>query len=111
MVIDALQRFAPARVRTHLTERRSEPSFLAAVLERTRQWLCGLRGHTTVLHLDDRRIAVLCTSCQYVSPGLVLADRPPRLTHVGDPNRYFVHRVDRRRHPVWTIEDVRKKTA
>ena len=112
MVIDALQQFAPARFRTRLTERRSRPSFLALARERATQWLCGLRGHTAVLHLDYRRIALRCTSCAHVSPGWVVGDRPPRLTHVGDPNRYSAHRVHwGRRSPAWTIEGVRKKTA
>ena len=34
-----------------------------------RQFICGLHGHDALLHFDQGRISLLCTSCGYESPG------------------------------------------
>ena len=34
-----------------------------------RQRLCGMRGHHEVLHFEEERMTMRCTSCQHDSPG------------------------------------------
>lgn len=33
------------------------------------QFLCGLHGHDALLHFDDGRMSLQCSSCGYESPG------------------------------------------
>jgi hypothetical protein len=44
---------------------------------RLRRWLCGLHGHTYVLHYRVQRLSLLCTSCWTESPGWDLTWAPP----------------------------------
>jgi len=34
-----------------------------------RQFLCGLHGHDALLHFEQGRISLECTSCGYQTPG------------------------------------------
>lgn len=34
-----------------------------------RQWICGLHGHDSLLHFEDGRMSLLCSSCGFESPG------------------------------------------
>ena len=34
-----------------------------------RQFLCGLHGHDALLHFEQGRISLQCTSCGYQTPG------------------------------------------
>ena len=34
-----------------------------------RQFLCGLNGHDSLLHFDQGRMSLLCSSCGHESPG------------------------------------------
>ncbi len=42
---------------------------LVVVRTAVRTQLCALRGHDTVLHYEDRRVMLRCTSCLHDSPG------------------------------------------
>lgn len=33
------------------------------------RFFCGLRGHDALLHFEDKRISLKCTSCTWESPG------------------------------------------
>jgi hypothetical protein len=37
--------------------------------ERIRQFICGLHGHDAQLHFERERLSLVCTSCNYESPG------------------------------------------
>lgn len=37
--------------------------------EQFRQLLCGLHGHDALLHFEQGRISLQCTSCRYETPG------------------------------------------
>lgn len=37
--------------------------------EHVRQFLCGLHGHDALLHFEQGRISLQCTSCGYQTPG------------------------------------------
>lgn len=48
-----------------------------------RQFICGLHGHDSLLHFEQGRMSLECTSCGYESPGWDLsphvpAPQPPR---------------------------------
>jgi hypothetical protein len=43
-----------------------------------RQFLCGLHGHDALLHFEQGRISLLCTSCGYESPGWDVKAAPAR---------------------------------
>ena len=43
-----------------------------------RQLLCGLHGHDALLHFEQDRISLMCTSCGHETPGWELNGVPPR---------------------------------
>jgi hypothetical protein len=55
---------------------------MARVTGYVRQLLCGLRGHDALLHFEEDRISLQCTSCGYETPGWNLKEAPGREEHV-----------------------------
>ena len=37
--------------------------------DKVRQFICGLHGHDALLHYEQGRISLQCTSCGYQTPG------------------------------------------
>ena len=56
--------------------RTSDPGFLTRVGEQVRQWICGLHGHDSLLHFEQGRLSLLCSSCGYESPGWDVKSAP-----------------------------------
>jgi len=52
------------------------------VTDKVRQFLCGLHGHDALLHFEDGRMSLQCTSCGYETPGwdLRATDEPATRT-------------------------------
>jgi len=46
--------------------------------EHVRQFLCGLHGHDALLHFEQGRISLQCTSCGYQTPGWEVHGVPAR---------------------------------
>ena len=44
-----------------------------------RQFLCGLHGHDALLHFEQGRISLQCTSCGYETPGWDVKGVPARV--------------------------------
>ena len=42
---------------------------LGGVSESVRQFICSLHGHDSLLHFDDGRMSLLCSSCGHETPG------------------------------------------
>jgi len=42
---------------------------LSGVGESVRQFLCGLHGHDSLLHFEEGRMSLLCSSCGHETPG------------------------------------------
>jgi hypothetical protein len=42
---------------------------VARATSQVRQFVCGLHGHDALLHFEQGRISLQCTSCGYESPG------------------------------------------
>lgn len=58
---------------THAGNARDLSATHSSLLERTATWarqlICGMSGHDTMFHFDDRRVSLICVSCGYESPG------------------------------------------
>jgi hypothetical protein len=39
------------------------------VTDKVRQFLCGLHGHDALLHFEQGRMSLQCTSCGFETPG------------------------------------------
>lgn len=61
---------------------------VARVGGQVRQFLCGLHGHDSLLHFEQGRISLLCSSCGYETPGWDVKAAPPRRD--GAPSRRLV---------------------
>ena len=42
---------------------------LTRVGEQVRQFICALHGHDSLLHFEQGRLSLLCSSCGYKTPG------------------------------------------
>jgi hypothetical protein len=70
------------------------------VMEQVRTMLCALRGHDTLLHYEQERLALRCVSCGHETPGWALTEAPPKVTVRGDARRQALarpHLVSERR--------------
>ncbi|HJR57961.1 MAG TPA: hypothetical protein VJ813_01125 [Vicinamibacterales bacterium] len=61
---------------------------VARAFGRLGQAICGLRGHDSVLHFEDKRVMMRCTSCGYDTPGWEISARAPRRRFEGDARRH-----------------------
>lgn len=55
----------------------SEP-LVARALQQVRQFICGLHGHDALLHFEQGRMSLQCTSCGHETPGWDLRTQPRR---------------------------------
>lgn len=67
-----------------------EGSFVTRFVDSIRQAYCGLRGHDSVLHFEENRVLLRCTSCGYDSPGWDVGQTRPRLRLEGDAERHLL---------------------
>ena len=51
---------------------------MAGITGYVRQFMCGLHGHDALLHFEQSRVSLQCTSCGYESPGWDLKGAPER---------------------------------
>jgi hypothetical protein len=70
--------------------RASGTSFTTRLIDSIRQAFCGLRGHDSVLHFEENRVLLRCTSCNYDSPGWDVGRTRPRLLVEGDAQRHLL---------------------
>jgi hypothetical protein len=54
------------------------PGLLAKVGGQVRQFFCALHGHDSLLHFEQGRMSLLCSSCGYETPGWDVKAAPPR---------------------------------
>ena len=66
----------------------SGTALVARTVTRLGQWLCGVRGHDTVMHREGKRLMMRCTSCGYDTPGVDITEREPRRRFEGDARRH-----------------------
>lgn len=70
--------------------RAESESLVSRVMESIRQAYCGLRGHDSVLHFEENRVLLRCTSCGYDSPGWAVGQARPRQVFEGDAERHLL---------------------
>ena len=63
-------------------------SVMKRAMTRFGQFMCGLRGHDAVLHLEGKRVMMRCTSCGHDTPGWEVSGRGPRRRFEGDAKRH-----------------------
>jgi hypothetical protein len=44
----------------------------------TRQFICSLHGHDALLHFENQRMSLLCSSCGHETPGWEVKGVPAR---------------------------------
>ena len=49
---------------------------LGGVGESVRQFICGLHGHDSLLHFEEGRMSLLCSSCGHETPGWDVKAQP-----------------------------------
>ena len=64
--------------------------FVSRAMGRLGQWLCGVRGHDSVLHFEGNRVMMRCTSCGHDTPGWEITGRGPRRRYEGDARRHLL---------------------
>jgi hypothetical protein len=77
------------RLRARTQDERRD-SLLARAADAIRRALCGLRGHDTVLHFEQKRVMLRCTSCGHDSPGWAIDSAGPRRVFHGDAERHLL---------------------
>ena len=60
---------------------------ISRAAEQLRQFLCSLHGHDALLHFEQGRISLQCTSCGYETPGWDLRPEHQRDTTRGQSRR------------------------
>jgi len=65
-------------------------AFMARTVTRLGQMLCGIRGHESMLHFEDKRVMMRCTSCGHDTPGWETAERAPQRRYDGDARRHLL---------------------
>ena len=75
-----------------VTVDRASPRIFGRLMQRMRQVLCALRGHDAMLHFEDNRVLLRCTSCSHESPGWNVGEQRPRLRFAGDARRHVLRR-------------------
>jgi hypothetical protein len=64
-------------------------ALVARTITRLGQWLCGVRGHETMMmHREGKRMMMRCSSCGYDTPGVEISEREPRRRFEGDARRH-----------------------
>jgi hypothetical protein len=81
-----------AHDRIRSTDRHERSGGYARLLASVRAMLCGLRGHDTMLHFEQERMALRCVSCGHETPGWDLNEAPPTVTVRGDARRHALVR-------------------
>ena len=56
----------------------TDDGLLARVAVKIRQRVCGLHGHDSLLHFDNGRISLMCSSCGHETPGWDVQGRTAR---------------------------------
>ena len=89
MVTNYPQRLT-ATAAEHVERGENATTFVARLVARLGQLLCGLRGHDSVLHFEGNRVMMRCTSCGHDSPGWEISGRGPRQRFEGDHRRHVL---------------------
>jgi hypothetical protein len=65
----------------------TDDGLLARLTVKIRQRVCGLHGHDSLLHFDNGRISLMCSSCGHETPGWDVSGRAARQQAAPAPSR------------------------
>ena len=69
----------------------AEDGLIARAVGFVSQRFCAVRGHDSVLHFEEHRVRLRCTSCGYDSPGWEVNDRRPNVRYArADEQRFML---------------------
>jgi hypothetical protein len=69
----------------------AEDGLIARAVGFVSQRFCAVRGHDSVLHFEENRVRLRCTSCGYDSPGWEVNDRRPNVRYArADEQRFLL---------------------
>jgi len=80
----------PQQLAATVEPTRDESGLVSRAMGRLGQWLCGVRGHDSVLHFEGNRVMMRCTSCGHDTPGWEISGRGPRRRYEGDARRHLL---------------------
>ena len=60
---------------------------ITRAFEQVRQFTCGLHGHDALLHFEQGRMSLQCTSCGYETPGWDLKRDAVRTNKIEAPRQ------------------------
>jgi hypothetical protein len=69
----------------------------ARAATQVRQLICSLHGHDALLHFEQGRMSLQCTSCGYETPGWDLNGVPARAEEINEPRMVRLPLVSHRR--------------
>jgi hypothetical protein len=67
-----------------------DDGLFSRALEFVSQKLCGMHGHDSVLHFENNRMLLRCTSCGYDSPGWEVSQRRPHVRYATAEQHRFL---------------------
>ena len=79
-----------------MTDPQPTLGFFARLVEGLRQFICGLHGHDALLHFEQGRMSLQCTSCGYQTPGWDVRAEPERTIITARPRMVQISIVHRR---------------
>lgn len=90
MVTNYPQRLTATTAAAELDATGTPAGVMNRLAARVGQFLCGMRGHDSVLHFEGNRVMMRCTSCGHDSPGWEISGRAPRQRFEGDRHRHVL---------------------
>jgi hypothetical protein len=69
-----------------------DAGLMARLATRLGQVMCGLQGHDAVLHFENKRVMMRCTSCGHDTPGWEISGQGPRVRYEGDARRHLLNK-------------------
>jgi hypothetical protein len=79
-----------------MTATQPASGLLARAADGLRQFICGLHGHDALLHFEQGRMSLQCTSCGYETPGWDVKGAPQRTDVTAKPRLMRMPTVHRR---------------
>jgi hypothetical protein len=73
-----------------LTAAQPGTGVMTRAAEQLRQFICGLHGHDALLHFEQGRMSLQCTSCGHETPGWDLRSDKQQATTAAEESRRIV---------------------
>jgi hypothetical protein len=88
MVTNFLDNFAARAMATPAAD--NARGLFSRAIGAVQHMVCSLHGHDNLLHFDQNRMYLRCSSCGHETPGWAIDDTRPRLRFHGDAQRQIL---------------------